>query len=86
VVTAASALIDRSAAHAGLGRLGVEFVAFSRSGQQITRRLETIRFRAGDLVVLRGPGYYWKLGLPLSIMVLAIGVPLVMLVWPIARP
>jgi di/tricarboxylate transporter len=55
VVTAASALIDRSAAHAGLGRLGVELVAFSRSGQQITRRLETIRFRAGDLVVLRGP-------------------------------
>jgi len=55
VVTAGSALIDRSAAHAGLGRLGVELVAFSRSGQQITRRLETIRFRAGDLVVLRGP-------------------------------
>lgn len=31
-------------------------------------------------------GDYWKLGLPLSIMVLAIGVPLVMLVWPIAKP
>ena len=27
-------------------------------------------------------GDYWKLGLPLSIMVLALGVPLIALFWP----
>ena len=30
-------------------------------------------------------GDYWRLGLPLSIIVLVVGVPLIALVWPIAR-
>ena len=28
-------------------------------------------------------GDYWKLGLPLSVMVVALGVPLIMLFWPL---
>jgi di/tricarboxylate transporter len=30
-------------------------------------------------------GDYWRLGLPLSLMVVALGVPLIALVWPFAR-
>ena len=30
-------------------------------------------------------GDYWKLGLPLSILVIAVGTPLIALVWPLAR-
>ena len=30
-------------------------------------------------------GDYWRLGLPLSIIVLAVGVPMIALVWPLAR-
>jgi di/tricarboxylate transporter len=29
-------------------------------------------------------GDYWRLGLPLSLMVVALGVPLIALVWPFA--
>jgi di/tricarboxylate transporter len=29
-------------------------------------------------------GDYWRLGLPLSIRVLVLGVPLILLVWPLA--
>ena len=29
-------------------------------------------------------GDYWKLGLPLSLIVVAVGVPLIALVWPLA--
>jgi di/tricarboxylate transporter len=37
-----------------------------------------------------GPGGYrfedyWRLGLPLSVIVVVVGVPLIMLVWPLAR-
>ena len=28
-------------------------------------------------------GDYWKLGLPLSVMVLVLGVPLIILFWPL---
>jgi di/tricarboxylate transporter len=28
-------------------------------------------------------GDYWKLGLPLSVMVVVLGVPLIMLFWPL---
>ena len=31
-------------------------------------------------------GDYWRLGLPLSIMVIVIGTPLIALVWPLAAP
>jgi len=31
-------------------------------------------------------GDYWRLGLPLSFLVILVGVPLVMLVWPLAQP
>jgi di/tricarboxylate transporter len=30
-------------------------------------------------------GVYWRLGLPLSIIVVVVGVPLIALVWPFAR-
>jgi di/tricarboxylate transporter len=30
-------------------------------------------------------GDYWKLGLPLSIIVLVVGVPLIMIFWPIGQ-
>jgi di/tricarboxylate transporter len=30
-------------------------------------------------------GDYWRLGLPLSVIVLAVGVPMIALVWPLAR-
>jgi len=56
VVTAGSAVIDMSAAQlAQLSQVDIELIAFSRGGQQITRRLDTIRFQSGDLLVLRGP-------------------------------
>ena len=29
-------------------------------------------------------GDYWRLGLPLSILVLVLGVPLILLMWPLA--
>lgn len=40
-----------------------------------------------NTLVMRLGGYrlgdYWKLGLPLSMMVIALGVPLIMLFWPL---
>jgi hypothetical protein len=40
---------------------------------------------------LMGPGGYqfgdcWRMGLPLEILVLAAGVPMILVVWPIAAP
>jgi di/tricarboxylate transporter len=56
VVTAGAAIIDMSAAQlAPMSAMDIELIAFSRGGQQITRRLDTIRFQSGDLLVLRGP-------------------------------
>ncbi len=56
VVTDGSPIIDTSAAQlTGTGHFDLELVALSRGGQQITHRLDTVRFRSGDLVVLRGP-------------------------------
>ena len=41
-----------------------------------------------NTLVMRPGGYgfgdYWRLGLPLSIIVLVLGVPLILLVWPLA--
>jgi di/tricarboxylate transporter len=41
--------------------------------------------------LVMGPGGYrfsdyWRLGLPLSVIVVAVGVPLIALVWPLAAP
>src|SRR5262245_513509 len=56
VVNDGSPIIDMSAAElTGTSHFDLELVALSRGGQQITRRLNTVRFRSGDLVVLRGP-------------------------------
>jgi len=44
-----------------------------------------------QLTLVMGPGGYrfgdyWRLGPPLSMLVLVLGVPLILLVWPLARP
>jgi di/tricarboxylate transporter len=55
VVTADSALIGETPAHIDLrGRFQVNLLAISRSGKRITQRLRSVRFQAGDVVVLQG--------------------------------
>ena len=55
VVTSDSALVGQTPAHIDLrGRYQVTLLAISRSGQRITQRLRTVRFQAGDVVVLQG--------------------------------
>lgn len=55
VVTADSPLVNRTAARLNLrGRHGVSLLAVSRSGENVGQRLHAVRFRAGDVVVLKG--------------------------------
>ncbi len=55
VVMAGSPLVERTPGQAQLAeRYQVGVLAVSRSGQRLTRRLRTIRFQAGDVVVLQG--------------------------------
>jgi di/tricarboxylate transporter len=55
VVTADSAVIGETPAHIDLrGRFQVNLLAISRSGKRITQRLRSVRFQAGDVVVLQG--------------------------------
>jgi di/tricarboxylate transporter len=55
VVTGDSPLIGRSAAKLGLrGRYQVNVVAVSRSGEQLTQRLRSVKFRAGDVIAFQG--------------------------------
>ncbi|UEM07911.1 SLC13 family permease (plasmid) [Skermanella rosea] len=80
VVTADSALVGETPAHIDLrGRYQVTLLAISRSGQRITQRLRSVRFQAGDVVVLQGrfdvlPDSLTALGiLPLAERDLALG-------------
>ena len=55
VVTADSMLIGNTAAQLSLReRFQVNLLAISRSGERITQRLRSVRFQAGDVVVLQG--------------------------------
>ncbi|TLU73878.1 SLC13 family permease [Lichenicoccus roseus] len=55
VVTADSTLVARTQDQVSLGTThGLSLIALSRTGEQITRRLHAIRFRIGDVVLLRG--------------------------------
>lgn len=80
VVTADSRLIGETPAHLRLReRFGVNLLAISRSGERITLRLRSVRFHAGDVVVLEGkfetlPETLTTLGvLPLAERELALG-------------
>ena len=56
VVTARSALAGRTAGRMALHeRYGVNLLAISRSGQQLTKGLRDETLRAGDVIVLQGP-------------------------------
>jgi di/tricarboxylate transporter len=55
VVTAESNLVGRTAAQLDLQRAsGIDILAVSRRGRRVEQRLAAVRFRAGDVVVLRG--------------------------------
>jgi di/tricarboxylate transporter len=55
VVTADSPLLDRTPSQSGLQqRHRIALLAVSRSGQRITQSLDSVRFRSGDVVVLKG--------------------------------
>jgi di/tricarboxylate transporter len=55
VVTADSAMVDRTAAQLRMReRYGLNLLAVSRSGERISHRLRSVRFRSGDVVVLQG--------------------------------
>jgi di/tricarboxylate transporter len=55
VVMAGSPLVERTPVQAQLAeRYQVGVLAVSRSGQRLTRRLRTIKFQPGDVVVLQG--------------------------------
>ena len=55
VITPDSLLIGRTPSQVGLGsRHHTTLLAVSRSGQRIQQRLDAIRFRSGDVVVLKG--------------------------------
>ena len=55
VVTADSALIGSTAMQLKLREMyQINLLAISRSGEQITQRLRSVRFQAGDVVVLQG--------------------------------
>lgn len=55
IVTGDSSLLGRTSLEAGLmERHQVDLIALSRNGEGIMRRLARVRFRQGDVVVLRG--------------------------------
>ena len=55
VVTGDSPLIDRTPAQANLaGRYGMRLLAASRRGERLTHRLRSMKFHAGDVIVLQG--------------------------------
>jgi di/tricarboxylate transporter len=55
VVTGPSPLVGRTPAELDLSRRhGVALLAVSRSGQRVSRRLSALRFRPGDVVILKG--------------------------------
>ncbi len=55
VVTEGSALVGRTSGAAGLAsRYRLALLAVSRSGERIAQRLQSLRLRAGDVVVLKG--------------------------------
>ena len=55
VVTEASPLVGSTPAELDLRRRhGVALLAVSRSGQRVSRRLAALRFRPGDVVILKG--------------------------------
>ncbi len=55
VITADSVLVRKTPAEIRLRqRFGLNLIAISRSGEDLSERLSRIRFRAGDVVVLRG--------------------------------
>jgi di/tricarboxylate transporter len=55
VVTTDSALVGETASNTNLhDRYQVSLLAISRSGERITQRLRSVRFQAGDVVVLQG--------------------------------
>ncbi len=55
VVTANSPLVGRTPSQAGLGgRYNAALIAVSRAGERIIQRLAALRFRPGDVLVLRG--------------------------------
>ena len=55
VVTAQSALLGRTGPQLGFAeRHGITLLAVSRAGQRLGQRLSTVRFRQGDVVVLKG--------------------------------
>ena len=55
VVTSDSGLVGRTMEGTGADRYNVALLAVSRSGQRIAQRLRSLRLRAGDVVVLKGP-------------------------------
>ncbi|MCQ8239750.1 SLC13 family permease [Rhizosaccharibacter radicis] len=56
IVTADSPLLNQTATGAHLTeKHGLGLIALSRSGEPLLRRLAAVRFRVGDIVVLRGP-------------------------------
>jgi di/tricarboxylate transporter len=55
VVTADSPLVNRTPAQLSLrDRYHVSLLAVSRSGERVTKRLRSVKFRAGDVVALQG--------------------------------
>jgi di/tricarboxylate transporter len=55
VVTGTSPLLGRSPAHFDLHRrTGLSLLAVSRRGQRIAQKLSTLRFQAGDVLILKG--------------------------------
>lgn len=55
VVTTESILLGQTLQQSDLReRYGLTLVAVSRKGQRITQRLSTVRFRSGDIIVLKG--------------------------------
>jgi di/tricarboxylate transporter len=55
VVTGDSPLIGHTPAQANLaGRYGMRLLAASRRGERLTHRLRTMKFHAGDVIVLQG--------------------------------
>jgi di/tricarboxylate transporter len=55
VVTADSLLVGRTPVQAALAeRYQIAVLAVSRSGERLTRRLRTVRFQPGDVIVLQG--------------------------------
>jgi di/tricarboxylate transporter len=56
VVTAESPLLGTTPGQSRLHeRFGVSLLAVSRSGQRIAQRLNAVRLRAGDVLILKGP-------------------------------